>query len=126
MWDDHLGQMSGVENSIDLAPDATPYRSVPYRAGIRMRNIEKPEAGKMVEQEVAVPAPPADWAAPVAFVPTGGQHVTVLRRLQATERDDYARCISDPQNGRVHRQSRDSKVFSTLDANSGYWQILIS
>ena len=69
MWDGHLGQISGVEHHIDLMPDAKQNRSVPYRAGIRMHGIEKTEVDRMVEQGVAVPAPPTDWAAPIVFAP---------------------------------------------------------
>ena len=69
MWDGQLGLMSSAAHEIDLVPDTKPFRSVPYRAGIRMRDIEKAEVDKMVEQGVAVPAPPTDWAAPVVFAP---------------------------------------------------------
>ena len=69
MWDGHLGQMSGVEHSIDLVRNAKPHRSVPYDAGIRMCDIEKAEEDNMVEQGMAVPALPTDWAASVVFAP---------------------------------------------------------
>ena len=49
MWDEHLGQMSDVEHHKDLVPDAKLHRSVPYRAGIRMRDIKKAEGLEMVE-----------------------------------------------------------------------------
>ena len=67
MWDGHLGLMAYAAHAIDLVPEATPFRSVSYRAGIRMTDIEKAEVDKMVEQGVAVPALPTDWAAPVVF-----------------------------------------------------------
>ena len=60
MWYGHLGRMSGVEHRMDLVRNARPHRSVPYRASIRMRDIEKAEADNMVEQGKAVPAPPID------------------------------------------------------------------
>ena len=126
MWDGHLGQMAGVEHHIDLMPDAKPLRSVPYRAGIRMRDIEKAEVDKMVEQGVAVPAPPTDWAAPVVFAPKkdGTLRFCVdYRRLNAmTVRDAYP----IPRMDECIESLGDAKVFSTLDANSGYWQILIA
>ena len=69
MWDCHLGQTSGVEHNIDFMPMAKLYGSVPYRASIRIRDIDKAEVDKMVKQEVPVPAPPTDCAAPVVFSP---------------------------------------------------------
>ena len=62
MWDGHLGQMSRVEHSIDLTPGAKPYRSVLYRVGIHMCDIQKSEVEKMMEQQMAVSAPPIEWA----------------------------------------------------------------
>ena len=58
MWDGRLGQISHVEHRIVLVPDAKPYRSIPYCADIRIRDIKKVEVDKMVEQTVAIPAPP--------------------------------------------------------------------
>ena len=54
MWDDHLGQVSGVEHHIDLVPKAKRHRSVPYRSGIRIRDIEKAEVEKIVDQGVEI------------------------------------------------------------------------
>ena len=50
IWDGHLGEMSGVKHRIDLVPDAKTHRSYPYRAGIRICDIEKVEGDKVVEQ----------------------------------------------------------------------------
>ena len=62
--DGYLGLMSNVSHKIDFVEDAKPLRSGAYRAGIRMRDIEKAEVDKIVEQGVAVPAPPTDSAVP--------------------------------------------------------------
>ena len=56
--------MAGVKHHIDLIPDAMPYRSVLFRTGVRIRDIEKADVDKMVEQRVAVPALQTDWASP--------------------------------------------------------------
>ena len=69
MWDDHICQISGVEHHINLVPDANLFGSVPYQAGIRMRDIEKAELEKKVKQGVTVPAPLTDSRANVVFVP---------------------------------------------------------
>ena len=60
MWDGQVGLISSAAHEIDLFAGAAPYRSVPYRAGPQMRDIEKAEVNKMVEQGVSVPAPPTD------------------------------------------------------------------
>ena len=126
MWDELLGQMDCVEHHIDLMPDAKPHRSVPYRAGIRMRDIEKAEVDKMVEQGLAVPAPPTDWAAPVVFAPKKDDTMRFCidyRRLNAiTVRDAYP----TPRMDECIDSLGDAKAFSTLCASSGYWQILIA
>ena len=126
MLDGHLGKMSGVEHEIDLLPDAKPHSSVPYRAGIRMRDIEKARVDKMVQQGVAVPAPPTEFAAPVVFAPKkdGTLRFCVdYRRLNATTVGD---AYPIPRMDECIDSLEDARVLSTLDANSRYGQIPIA
>ena len=64
--------MSGFEHHSDLVSDAKLHRSVPYRAGSGLRDIERAEVDKMVEQGVAVPALSVDWVAPKVLAPKRG------------------------------------------------------
>ena len=121
MRDDHLDQMSGVENHIDIVPDAKPHKSVLYRAGIRMRDIEKAEVDKMVEQGLAVLLPPTSWESPVKFSTKKDCKLLFCvdyGRLNAiTVRDAY----QIPRMDEFIDSLGDAKVFSTLDSSFGYW-----
>ena len=112
--------MTCVEHHIDLVPTAKTHRSVPYRACIRMHDIENVKVDKMMEQGVAVPVPPTAWAAPMVFAPNkdGTLRFCVdYRRLNAMNiRDVYP----IPRMDECINSVGDAKASSTLDENSGY------
>lgn len=50
---------------------------------------------------------------------------SLLHWFQKTERDERTGFLPHPRNGGMYRLTRYSKMFSTLDYNSEYWQTLI-
>ena len=68
MWLGELGEISVTEHSIDLVPGARPFKSAPYRAGPKARELEEAEIKKQLEAKVIEPAQ-SEWGAPVLFVP---------------------------------------------------------
>ena len=126
IWDGQLGQMFGVQHHVDLVPDAKPHRWVPYCGGVRMSDIEKGEVDKMVEQRVEVPAPTTDWAASVVFVPKKGGTLRFCVDYKRVNAMTVGDAYPIPRMNECIESLWDAKVFSNLNANSGYRQILIA
>jgi hypothetical protein len=122
MWDGHLGTFTATSHRIELVPDARPVHCQPYRAGPNARQAETTEVEKMLRSGVIEPAT-SEWASPVVLVPKpdGSLRFCIdYRKLNAiTVRDTYPL----PRMDECIDSLGDAVVFSTLDCNSGYWQI---
>ena len=124
MWDGSLGEISVTEHHIDLAPDARPITQMPYRAGPKARSFEDAEIRRMPQDGVIEHSSSA-WASPVVMVPKKDGNVRFCvdyRRLNAvTIRGSYP----IPRMDECIDSLGEANVFTTLDCNSGYWQIPI-
>ena len=124
MWDGHLGLIHATKHRIELTAEAKPVHQQPYRAGPTQREHEKKEVEKMLKAGVIEPST-SEWAAPVVFAPKkdGTLRFCVdYRRLNAvTLRDSYP----IPRMDECIDSLGDAQIFSTLDFNSGYWQVTI-
>jgi hypothetical protein len=122
MWDGRLGHAHTTSHRIELTPGAKPVHCQPYRAGSRAREAESAEIQRMLKAGVIEPAT-AEWASPVVLVPKSDGSLRFCidyRRLNAiTVRDSYPL----PRMDECIDSLGDAKIFSTLDCNSGYWQI---
>jgi hypothetical protein len=122
MWDGRLGHAHATTHRIQLTPGAKPVHSQPYRAGSAAREAESAEIQRMLKAGVIEPAS-SEWASPVVLIPKpdGSMRFCVdYRRLNAvTVRDSYPL----PRMDECIDSLGDAGVFSTLDCNSGYWQI---
>ena len=125
MWTGELGKIGATKHRIELKPDARPIYQAPYRAGPSAREKEKTEIDRMLRAGVIEPAT-AEWACPVVFVPKkdGTMRFCVdYRRLNAvTVRDSYPL----PRMDECIDSLGDATVFTTLDCNSGYWQVEVA
>ena len=125
MWDGTLGELKATEHRIDLMPDSKPVHQAPYRAGPTQRQREKEEIDNMLAKGVIEPAN-TEWASPIVFVPKSDGSLRFCvdyRRLNAmTIRDSYP----IPRMDECLDSLGDAVVFSTLDCNSGYWQIPVA
>ena len=124
MWLGELGEISITEHAIDLVLGARPFKSAPYRAGPKARELEEAEIKKQLEVKVIKPAQ-SEWGAPVLFVPKkcGKLRFCVdYRKLNSmTKKDAYPL----PRIEECIDSLGDAAIFSTLGANSGYWQMKI-
>ncbi len=124
MWSGHLGEVTATQHRIDLKPDTRPSRQAPYRAGHSSRILIKKEIERMQSEGVIEPAM-SEWASPVVIVPKndGSARFCVdYRKLNAsTIRDAYP----IPRMDDCIDSLGEAKIFTTLDCNSGYWQIPI-
>jgi hypothetical protein len=125
MWDGRLGQVHTTAHRIQLTPGAKPAYSQPYRAGAKACEAESVEIHRMLRAGVIEPAT-SEWASPVVLVlkPDGFMRFCIdYRRLNTvTVRDSYPL----PRMDECIDSLGDARVFSTLDCNSGYWQIPVS
>jgi Reverse transcriptase (RNA-dependent DNA polymerase) len=124
MWTGQLGEISITQHRIDLIPAAKPIYQAPYRAGVKGREVEKEEVERMLKADVIEPAN-SEWASPVVLItkPDGSVRFCVdYRKLNAvTVKDSYPL----PRMDECLDSLGDATIFSTLDCNSGYWQILM-
>ena len=122
MWDGSLCEIRTTEHRINLQPDARPIAQNPYRAGPRARVVEQEEVDRMLQAGVIEPAQ-SEWASPVVLVPKSDgtlRFCVDYRRLNAvTIKDSYPL----PRMDECIDSLGDANVFSTLDCNSGYWQV---
>ena len=124
MWDGKLGEINVVKHRIDLKPGSKPSMQRPYRAGPKSREFVNKEVENMLHKGVISPVQ-SEWASPVVIVPKSDGSLRFCvdyRKLNAmTVRDTYPL----PRMDECIDSLGDAKIFSTLDCNSGYWQVPI-
>lgn len=124
MWDGHLGRINIAKHRIELEPKSNPVHLAPYRAGPTVREFQVHEIEKMLSKKVNEPAQ-TEWVAPIVFAPMKDRslrfwlHYRKLNNL--TRRNPYP----IPRMDQCIDSLGEATVFSTLNANSGYWQVEI-
>ena len=125
MWNGRLGRIDAAKHRIQLTPEARPVFQAPYRAGQKAREFVKEEVTRMLRDGVIEPSA-SEWASPIVLAEKkdGSLRFCVdYRKLNAvTVRDSYP----IPRMDECIDSLGDATVFTTLDANSGYWQIPIA
>ena len=126
MWTPgRLGEISATEHRIELAEGSKPLRQAPYRQGLARRKLTEEAVKEMLHAGVIEPAS-TEWASPVVLVPKpdGTQRFCVdYRKLNAiTVPDSYPL----PRADDCLDSLGEAMIFTTLDCNSGYWQIPIA
>eukprot|EP00171_Calliarthron_tuberculosum_P001947 IDg1947t1 len=125
LWSSHLGEIKEAKHYIVLTPGARPFRSQPYRADPTQRELEAEEIRRMLAANVNRPSK-SHWASPVLLVskPDGSMRFCIdYRRLNAlTARDHYP----IPRIDECLEFLGTAKIFSALDANSGYWKMAVA
>jgi hypothetical protein len=125
VWTGSLGEISITQHRIQLLKDSKPIHQAPYRAGTKSREVEREEVDRMLKADVIEPAT-SEWASPVVLVtkPDGSVRFCVdYRKLNAlTVKDSYP----SPRMDECLDSLGDATIFSTLDCNSGYWQIAMA
>jgi len=116
MWSGALGDIKITEHRIEVHPESKP---------VRRRQLATEEISKMLRDGIVEPAT-GEWASPIVLVPKkDGQlrfcvdyrklnEITVSDAYPLPRMDD---CIDSLGN---------ATIFTTLDCNSGYWQIPVA
>ena len=125
MWSGTLGQIKATEHRIVVPPGTAPIRQQPYRAGPKNRQVVAEHLQTQLDAGVIEPAC-SEWASPVVLVlkKDGSVRFCVdFRRLNAvTIADTYPL----PRMEDCIDSLGEARVFSTLDALWGYWQVPIA
>ena len=107
-----------------IITNGPPVRQRAYRTPLAKRKIVEEEISKMLAEGIIRPSS-SEYASPVVLVPKkdGGIRFCVsYQRLNAiTERD----CFPLPLIQDIFDQLGGSRVFSTLDLTSSYWQVKV-
>lgn len=116
-----LGQTNVLSHKIYVSHEV-PIRQKPYRASPVKQKIMDDLIQEMLKAGVIEPSSSA-WASPVVLIPkkTGGYRFCVdYRKLNlVTQTDAYP----IPTIQEILESLTGAVVFSTLDLNSGYWQV---
>ena len=125
LWSGALGIIWETEHRIPLEPGTKPIRSMPYRKGPAMRESVAKEVKKRLKAGVIEPAN-TEWASQVVLVPKkdGSLRFCVdYRRLNAKKLADL---YPLPRMDDCLDSLGDAAVLTTLECNSGYWQIPVA
>lgn len=118
------GKLVGFEATIPLEPGTQPLYTKDYRRPPKEHQQLKEDTREMLQQKVIEPSD-GPWSSPPVYVPkkTGERRFCVnYRRLNSkTIADVYPLPRIDDMFDALHR----ARLFSLLDATTGYWQIPI-
>ena len=122
-----LGSMD-TEVKIELREGATPYcQSIPRRVAAARRKPMLEELRRMEKLGVIQKVEgPTEWCAPSIVVPKKNNKIRLcvdFTKLNEAVKRSYHPL---PATDELLAQLGGSKVFSKLDANSGYWQMKLS
>uniref|UniRef100_A0A5S6Q175 RNA-directed DNA polymerase n=1 Tax=Trichuris muris TaxID=70415 RepID=A0A5S6Q175_TRIMR len=123
-----LGMLQG-EYKIQLKPGAEPYAiSAPRRVAIHYREPLRQHLDEMVRHNVIRPvSEPTEWCSGIVVVPKAdGKSVRVCVDLTALNKSVRRSLFTLPTVEEQLALLTGAKVFSKLDANSGFWQIPLS
>ena len=125
MWSGKLGTIAATEHRINLEPGTSPIRSMPYRQGPAIRDIVKTQIETMLDAEVIEPAN-SEWASPVVLAPKKDGTLRFCVDYRKLNAKTFADAYPLPRMDDCIDSLGDASIFSTLDCNSGYWQIPVA
>ena len=111
--------------SIKLTPDAVPFSIMaPWRIPYPLRAKVQTELNRMQDNGVISKiTEPTLWCAGIVVVPKSDGRVRICDDLTKLNECIYKERYQLPSVGESLSKLRFAKVFSKLDANSGFWQI---
>ncbi|GBN27584.1 Retrovirus-related Pol polyprotein from transposon 17.6 [Araneus ventricosus] len=111
--------------SIKLKPGAIPFAiTSPRCVPIPFLKQTKAELERMVEEKVITPVlKPTEWCAPVVIVPKSDGNVRICVDLIELNKNVMRELHPLPKAEYSLNLLTGAKIFSKLDANSGFWQI---
>ena len=125
MWDGNLAVIKDAEHRVTLREDAKSFRTNPYWTG-RAGRTEIRKAVTAMKENGVIRDATSKWASPAVLIPKsdGSMRFCVdYRRLnELTVRDSYPL----PRMEDCLDSLGEAAFCTTLDCNSGYWQIPVA
>ena len=120
-----LGRLDRPDYKIKLKPDAKPYAlSSPRRVPVPLLVKVKEELSRMEKiQFISKMDEPTEWCAGMVVVPKPNGKVRICVDLTKLNNSILREIHPLPGVDHVFAQMAGAKVFSKLDADSGFWQI---
>ena len=106
--------------NIDLVPDAKPFKSAPYRAGPKTRELEQAEVEKKRKAGVIEPVM-SEWTAPVLFAQKKDGKLRFCIDFRKLNSMTIKHTYPFPRMNVCIKSIGKSEYFTTLDAFAGYW-----
>ena len=122
-----LGNLGG-EYTIKLGPDAKPYSLfIPRHVPLPLRPKVEEELNRMEKEGViSKVSEPTQWCAGMVVVPKKSGSVRICVDLKPLNTSVLREVHPLPKVDETLAQLAGAKVFTKLDANSGFWQIPLS
>ena len=122
-----LGKLEG-EYAVKLRPDSKPFAiSVPRRVAVPLMGKVREELERMERLGVIAKVEVlTDWCAGVVVVPKANGKVRICVDLTKLNQSECRERHPLPAVEQTLAQLAGARVFSKLDANSGFWQIPLS
>ena len=118
-----LGKLEG-EFKIKLKPDSTPFAlTTPRRVALPLVSKVKAELGRMENLGVISKVDiPTDWCAGMVVVPKPDGKIRICVDLTKLNESVLRETYPLPKIENMLAQIKESKYFTKLDCNSGFWQ----
>jgi len=122
-----LGKLQG-EYDIKLSSNATPFAlTTPRRIPLRIMAQVKDELDRMEREKIISRVEgPSDWCAGIVVVPKPNKKVRICVDLTQLNKCVKREKHILPSVDHTLAQLSNSKLFSKIDANSGFWQVELS
>uniref|UniRef100_A0A0A9YGK9 RNA-directed DNA polymerase n=1 Tax=Lygus hesperus TaxID=30085 RepID=A0A0A9YGK9_LYGHE len=116
------------EYNIELKEGSVPYAiSTPRAVPLPLMKLVEEELKDMVSKKVIAPVEGAtEWCAPMVVVPKPNGKVRICVNLTKLNQNVKRRFHPIPKLDHCFAKLSGAKIFSKLDANSGFWQIPLS
>ena len=116
-----LGELPG-EYKIQLNPDAIPVVNPPRRLPIALRNVVKMDLDTMVSKEIITPVTePTPWVSSMVVTQKKNGKIRICLDPQHLNKAVMRSHYPLPTIEEVATRLTNAKVFSVLDAKSGFW-----